>query len=94
MKRLIKITTPLIKESRKLLRENTIGRYACCPIALAAQRRLGRPDIHVTQFEIYAQGPYVSRELPRTAKQFIERFDMGKSVEPFAFYIDWPEVSA
>ena len=56
-----------------------------CPIALAAIRTgygyacIGGNTLR-TMWVIY--------ELPRSARLFIERFDNGKPVKPFAFFLD------
>jgi hypothetical protein len=55
-----------------------------CPIALAFEEITGeRPDVKGEVLNTYDE-TYV---LPRSAERFIERFDCGLSVKPFAFTI-------
>ena len=69
--------------------------FSSCPIALAMRRALclehseqvevGIDCVNVdTEFD----GNYVQYDLPESAVVFIERFDMGKNVEPFDFELE------
>lgn len=54
-----------------------------CPIGLAVREFTGRIDVRVTGtcIQMGAKALY----LPNKAKQWIEKFDQGKKVEPITF---------
>ncbi len=62
-----------------------------CPIALAANRldkNMSKWNkTRVTETQIIIPGKK-KQDLPSTAKDFIERFDLGEKVEPFTFEIE------
>ncbi len=57
-----------------------------CPIALAARRKFGKVNhISVGIDDIRLGGK--NHELPKDAIGFIDRFDTGRRVKPFSFWI-------
>lgn len=85
MKKLISVTEEHIKNG-----EPSMCRY--CPIAWAIGlackpflfKEVREDCVVVTETEDRVR-------LPRSARRFIHRFDSGKSVKPFRFYLDVPE---
>lgn len=85
MKKLISVTEEHIKNG-----EPCMCQY--CPIAWAIGlackpflfKEVREDCVVVTETEDRVR-------LPRSARRFIHRFDSGKSVKPFRFYLDVPE---
>lgn len=57
-----------------------------CAVALAI-KEASPCDVYVHSATcvVYRAGNRMSSALPRSAKRFIERFDLGKPVKPFTF---------
>lgn len=53
-----------------------------CPIALALDR-CGQPDASVSDSDVEIDGRFI--RMPLDARRFVQDFDDGKPVEPFAF---------
>jgi hypothetical protein len=80
------------------IREGTAQECCLCPVARAIARALGREvlwngDVSVDgdNVTVYRPSSWDGVDLPDQAKDFIEQFDSGKPVEPFAFALDVPE---
>jgi hypothetical protein len=63
------------------------GEIDKCPVALAAQRALGIPDVWVTPFGRMLPVPDANWLMPAKATAFVRRCDRGKSVQPFTFRV-------
>lgn len=76
---------------------NGFGRNCfACPIALAVGEvtgQLGPGRLMVDPHDILISdgGPWRKVELPLSARQFIQDFDEGKSVQPFRFSVELEE---
>lgn len=63
-----------------------------CPIARAVQRATGFDWVEVDGMYVEAGGvPQKSCELPAEARRFVNKFDDGRYVEPFDFFL--PELN-
>jgi hypothetical protein len=77
----IKVTPADIRDGRR-------ATYKHCPIALAT-KRIYQEDAGATSTRLYLGDSFggMPYELPRAAKEFIARFDIGQKVEPFTFEV-------
>ncbi len=65
-----------------------------CPVALAIKRALNKKNGICVFRDCIGLGGYKTSPkvmLPTRATKFIDRFDEGKPVQPFNFYISIPE---
>lgn len=65
------------------------NQYSCytCPIALAVCRLFPDANVQVSSYRITVEtgDGFEYFYLPREAKNFIQNFDGGRSVQPFSF---------
>jgi len=84
----------IIQITQDDIKQGTVDNCDRCPIALAINRVLfvGHHAKVMGSISIYT---YVHRRFtcktPDVAKQFINNFDLGNSVEPFEFDLEVPE---
>lgn len=80
----------LIKVTKNCIKDGAPSCGSCCPIALAIDDTF--PSMYlcdfVTKTKVKIRKIRKTIALPRSAQRFIERFDYGKSVKPFNFYLD------
>ncbi len=88
----------LIRVTQEDIRKGKAGTYQGCPVALAVSRVLPFYSCSITPFKALFQinspevsSQWVIAELPKSAARFVERFDAGKPVKPFNFYLDIPD---
>lgn len=85
MKRqLVKVTAEHIKRAKRLRSEYYADLGSNCPIALAL-KGLGHSAVYVATHNTTIGHEYY--DLPRSAQRFINRFDSGKSVRSFNFFL-------
>ena len=87
----INVTQRDIEQGAKMVAEKEFdlpkfSRSACCPIALAAKRKLG--EVRVSAQYLFINGEIVPTNLPEEAQYFVREFDAGGEVEPFEFRIE------
>lgn len=75
----------LIKVKRKHIQQGIAGSCKRCPIASALAEQFETSAIWVN--DKYVQVNFVSFKLPRSASRFVCRFDDGKKVKPFNFFL-------
>ena len=73
------------------------GMCRTCPVVLAVERATGMNAIILTSWYCHIKAPdeggwknATKVRLPDNALEFIERFDAGCEVAPFAFQLDFP----
>ena len=66
------------------------GHCSSCPIALAINNTNCFRDAWISpaRFNGWYKNVYSSCKLPRSATRFIRRFDTGKEVKPFNFFLE------
>jgi hypothetical protein len=68
-----------------------------CPIALAIVHAIGDMPANVSvsawDARLYRHEDTLDAALPQEARAFIERFDLGDTVEPFEFDLTWREAT-
>lgn len=65
------------------------GSSSSCPIALALKRSFPGNPVHVGTLMITVDDDVA--KLPNNAQDFVKNFDNGESVEPFTFYVNFPD---
>jgi len=70
---------------RKHIRDGQRDNVVSCPIALVLTEQLGVGDLKVADYEIVLGKTKFT--CPTRAARFISKFDAGKPVKPFAFFL-------
>lgn len=83
-RKLYSVTADNIKDGRR-------DKCRDCPVALALKPYLEDPVVWPGEIRIGPVSARISIKTPRSVDRFICRFDSGKPVKPFRFYLDIPE---
>ena len=89
----INVTEQDIEMSRLVVGGGQPWSSQFCPIAIATRRATGINDVHVLRTyislgEIRSTGFHELIDLPQSVQAWIDRFDLGRSVEPFEFELE------
>jgi hypothetical protein len=62
-----------------------------CPIALALKESYKYAIVSPDRIIVTTGSGHIAAFTPRSARRFISRFDLGKSVKPFNFILEIPD---
>lgn len=86
MKTLIRVKQEHIAEAkRRMLSTQGFSKSKNCPIALALKEHFKSDEITVGKTSFIVNS-YAAKDLPRSCRRFIARFDNNRLVEPFNFF--------
>jgi hypothetical protein len=73
----------IVRVTKKHILHGECGSLCKCPVALAIHDAANCGHVNVTTARVIVDGTQV--KAPRSVSRFVQRFDLGEQVKPFAF---------